>query len=90
MGKICVLDETRLCTECNSCDVCDLDSNKKCNNCMECLNISRYDYKEIQIEGIIDAEEYDDYVYEEEILESKNDIDLSDSIYLDDIDRGIE
>jgi len=35
--KFCVLDETKLCTDCGACDRCDLDPNKICDNCMKCL-----------------------------------------------------
>lgn len=35
--KRCVLDDTKLCTDCGDCDRCDLDPNKLCDNCCKCL-----------------------------------------------------
>jgi len=36
--KQCVLDDTKVCTECGDCDRCDLDPNKICDNCCKCLD----------------------------------------------------
>ncbi|MBR2798402.1 MAG: hypothetical protein IKF98_02155 [Clostridia bacterium] len=53
MGKVCVLDENKLCDDCGECNVCDLDPNKICDNCMQCLKTGA-DYAAIEIDEIID------------------------------------
>lgn len=52
--KICVLDERKVCDNCNECKFCDLDPKKICDNCCECLDTA--DYRAIKIIGIIDDE----------------------------------
>lgn len=50
--KMCVLDETRPCTDCGECNICDLDPNKICDNCMKCIQ-SGADYAKIEIDEIL-------------------------------------
>lgn len=91
MAKKCIIDNHKECINCNECNVCDLNPNKICNNCMECLNINNYDYKEIHIDGIIDEEDYEDYIYDEETLNQEDDnILFKDSIYIDEIEKKEE
>lgn len=85
MNNKCILDRDMICTKCNQCNTCDLDPNKICDNCMKCLEISDVDYKEISIDGIIEETEYDDYIYDEETLNSDDDEIFNESIYIDDI-----
>lgn len=52
---MCVLDESKSCTECGQCDMCDLDPNKVCDNCGACLNQYNTDekgYVKIKIDKI--------------------------------------
>ncbi|WP_051150544.1 hypothetical protein [Thermobrachium celere] len=91
MIKKCIIDNQKNCTNCNECNICDLDHNKICDNCMKCLNIDKYDYKEISIDGIINEDEYDDYIYEEETLIQEDDeILFKDSIYLSEVEESEE
>ncbi len=53
LGKKCVLDETRECTECGECNRCDLDPNKICDNCMKCVNSEGAQYRALVIDEII-------------------------------------
>ena len=50
--KMCVLDETKECTDCGECMKCDLDPDKICDNCMKCVNSDNAEYRAIQITGI--------------------------------------
>ncbi len=50
--RMCVLDESKVCTDCGECDRCDLDPNKICDNCMKCVK-TYADYAEIEIEKVI-------------------------------------
>ena len=50
--KMCVLDETKECTDCGECMKCDLDPDKICDNCMKCVNPDNAEYRAIQITGI--------------------------------------
>ncbi len=52
MLKVCILDETKRCTECGECDRCDLDPRKLCDNCCRCIEDA--DYRAIGIDEIID------------------------------------
>ena len=49
--KMCVLDETRVCTDCGECLRCDLDPAKLCDNCMKCVNPEGAQYRAIEITG---------------------------------------
>lgn len=89
MVNKCILDDNIDCIQCNQCNTCDLDPKKVCDNCMKCLEISEVDYKEISIDGIIEEAEYDDYIYDEEILKSDDDLLFSQSIYRDDLKNPI-
>ncbi|MBZ4663484.1 MAG: hypothetical protein JG776_1187 [Caloramator sp.] len=87
MLKKCIIDKSKQCINCDECNICDLAPNKICDNCMQCLDVNKYDYKEIHIDGIIEEEDYDDYIYDEEILEQEDDYSiLKDSIYIDEIE----
>ena len=35
----CLIDPTKLCTDCGDCDTCDLDDNKICDSCGKCLGL---------------------------------------------------
>lgn len=35
----CVLDPSKLCSDCGECDRCDYDKNKICDNCGKCLGL---------------------------------------------------
>lgn len=86
--KLCELDETKECTNCNDCDRCDLNSEKLCDNCMKCLDMDEKDYKEIIVEGVLDKDEADDYLYDEVTgkCELGDDKDLLDPmIFIEDI-----
>ncbi len=50
--KMCVLDESKVCNNCGSCDICDLNQNKKCDNCGQCIALEN-DYVSIAIDEII-------------------------------------
>ena len=52
MKNNCVLDETKLCTDCGECDKCDLDSTKVCDNCGKCVGLDA-DSRAIEIEDVI-------------------------------------
>ena len=52
MNEKCILDETKMCTECGECDKCDLDSSKRCDNCGKCIGLDA-DSRAIEIEDII-------------------------------------
>lgn len=52
---MCVLDETKSCTDCGECDLCDLDRSKICDNCGKCLdeyNTDEKGYVKIKIDKI--------------------------------------
>ncbi len=52
MKKVCILDETKPCTDCGECNRCDLDPNKICDNCMKCIQTSDAEYFEIRIDDV--------------------------------------
>ena len=52
MENKCILDETKLCTDCGDCDKCDIDSRKICDNCGKCIGLDA-DSRAIEIEDII-------------------------------------
>ncbi|MBQ3079047.1 MAG: hypothetical protein IJC48_03465 [Clostridia bacterium] len=54
--KICVLDDSKLCTDCGECNMCDLDPNKVCDNCMKCINSDGAEFRAIHIDGVITRE----------------------------------
>lgn len=52
---MCVLDETKSCTDCGECDRCDIDPSKICDNCGKCLdeyNTNSKGFVEIPIDKI--------------------------------------
>ena len=55
--KKCVLDEEKLCNNCQECMRCDLDAAKLCDNCGKCIEDSS-DYKEILIDEILKEKDY--------------------------------
>lgn len=55
--KKCVLDEEKLCNDCQECMKCDLDAAKLCDNCGKCIEDSS-DYKEILIDEILKEKDY--------------------------------
>ena len=52
MENKCVLDETKLCTDCGECDKCDLNPEKVCDNCGKCIGLDS-DSRAIEIEDVI-------------------------------------
>ena len=56
---MCVLDETKVCTECGECMMCDLEPGKVCDNCMKCVRTGA-EYNAIEIDEILETEEADD------------------------------
>ena len=52
MSNKCILDETKLCTNCGECDKCDLEPDKLCNNCGKCIGLDA-DSRAIEIEDVI-------------------------------------
>lgn len=52
MNEKCILDETKMCTDCGECDKCDLDSSKLCDNCGKCIGLDA-DSRAIEIEDVI-------------------------------------
>ncbi len=50
---MCILDETKVCDQCQDCLICSLDPNKKCDSCCACLEGNNKDYETIFIEEII-------------------------------------
>jgi len=54
--KKCLLDETKLCSECGECTRCDLNPDKLCDNCMNCLKTNA-DYTAIEIDEIFESAE---------------------------------
>lgn len=52
MENKCILDETKICTDCGECDKCDLESDKLCNNCGKCIGLDA-DSRAIEIEDVI-------------------------------------
>lgn len=52
-NNICVLDDTKLCNQCQECLKCDLDPSKICDNCCKCLDKKIKDYESIIIDEII-------------------------------------
>ncbi|WP_026882230.1 hypothetical protein [Clostridium akagii] len=62
MEKICVLDSTKKCNECGTCDKCDLNPEKICDSCGECINLELGEKKEILIDKILeDPDEIKEY-----------------------------
>ena len=55
-NKMCLLDDSKPCTQCGECVRCDLDPNKICDNCMKCLKTTGADYLAVEIDEIIEAE----------------------------------
>ncbi len=55
--KQCVLDEEKVCDNCQECMRCDLDPQKLCDNCGKCIEDSS-DYKEILIDEILRVKDY--------------------------------
>lgn len=72
-NKYCELDPNKLCDNCNKCNLCDINPNKICNSCGECLNLDSMDYKEVIIEGVLDQDDKDDYIYDENTIIDKDD-----------------
>jgi hypothetical protein len=54
--KKCILDDHKLCNDCQYCMYCDLAPEKLCNNCSACIN-SDADYQSIIIDDILTLEE---------------------------------
>ncbi len=52
MENKCILDETKICTDCGECDKCDLESDKLCDNCGKCIGLDA-DSRAIEIEDVI-------------------------------------
>ena len=52
MSNKCILDETKICTDCGECDSCDIDPDKMCNNCGKCIGLDA-DSRAIEIEDVI-------------------------------------
>lgn len=50
---ICVLDETKVCDQCQDCMICSLNPNKKCDSCCACLEQNTKEYETIFIDEII-------------------------------------
>ncbi len=63
MQRMCLLDDTKVCTDCGECTRCDLNPEKLCDNCMKCLEHSGADYLAIEIDEVFQSEavpeEYD-------------------------------
>ena len=59
--KKCLLDDTRICTECGECNRCDLDPDKICDNCMKCVR-GDAEFRAITIDTIRinDADQFPD------------------------------
>jgi len=51
-GKICELDENKICDNCGECNMCDLDGKKVCDNCGKCIGLDA-DSRAIEIEDVI-------------------------------------
>lgn len=54
-NKLCVLDEIKVCDDCQECMRCDLNPSKICDNCYACLDEA--DYRAIKILDIITDED---------------------------------
>jgi hypothetical protein len=52
MGYFCILDENKICDNCQECNMCDLNPDKVCDNCGKCIEDGR-DYEIIEIDKII-------------------------------------
>ena len=52
MNGKCILDETKLCSNCGECDKCDLNPDKTCDNCGKCIGLDA-DSRAIEIEDIV-------------------------------------
>jgi hypothetical protein len=53
-GKMCVLEENKVCNKCGCCLYCDIEPNKLCTNCCKCLDLDdQPDFKAIEISEII-------------------------------------
>ncbi len=52
MENKCILDETKICTDCGECDKCDLNPDKLCDNCGKCIGLDA-DSRAIEIEDVI-------------------------------------
>ena len=50
----CVIDPSKLCTDCGDCDRCSLDENKICDNCGKCLGLDA-ESRAVIIEKIVDV-----------------------------------
>ena len=55
---MCILDEVKVCDQCQDCMICSLDPNKKCDSCCACLeknakDKNAKDYETIFIKEII-------------------------------------
>ncbi len=48
--KMCVLEDNKVCDNCNRCLYCDYNPLKLCDNCCKCINFS--DDAIIKIDGI--------------------------------------
>ena len=49
---ICILDETKKCSNCGECEYCDINPEKICDNCGKCID-SNEEYARIKIDRII-------------------------------------
>lgn len=52
MSNKCILDETKICSDCGECDKCDLEPDKLCDNCGKCIGLDA-DSRAIEIEDVI-------------------------------------
>ncbi len=52
MADKCILDETKMCTDCGECDKCDVNPEKRCDNCGKCIGLDA-DSRAIEIEDVI-------------------------------------
>lgn len=58
--KICILDDEKICDNCNDCQMCDLEPSKVCDNCGKCIEVTE-DNMTINIDKI--------YMFEDEYKE---------------------
>lgn len=75
--KKCVIDDTKVCTECGDCDRCDLDPNKICDNCCKCLD-SDEPFLNVPVADIV-TEQANDYL-KEYYSETEDDSDIDSDI----------
>lgn len=56
--KKCILNENKLCDNCQNCYKCDLDETKICDNCMKCLDKDSYNTLVMKNIKVMTEEEY--------------------------------